>query len=72
MSTFLDYSLIPLQALTYKEGELKIHGLRRWAEAELGEKFDVREFHAQVLMDGALPLSLLESKINQWMKSKQA
>ena len=60
------------QALAYKVGELKIHGLRTWAEAELGEKFDVREFHAQVLMDGALPLSLLESKINQWMKSKQA
>ena len=60
------------QALAYKVGELKIRELRTWAEAELGERFDVREFHAQVLMDGALPLSLLESKINQWMKSKQA
>ena len=63
---------IPSQALAYKVGELKIRELRTRAEAELGERFDVRGFHAQVLMDGALSLSLLESKINQWMESKQA
>ena len=63
------YIAIPSQALAYKVGELKIRALRTKAEAELGGRFDVREFHAQVLMDGALPLSLLESKIHQWTQS---
>jgi uncharacterized protein (DUF885 family) len=58
---------IPGQALAYKIGMLKIREIRASAEAQLGEQFDVRAFHTQVLMDGPMPLSMLEAKIQIWV-----
>ena len=66
------YIAIPSQALAYKTGAMTIQKLRRKAESELGPKFDVKEFHAQVLMTGALPLAILEQKIDRWIASKKA
>jgi uncharacterized protein (DUF885 family) len=66
------YIAIPSQALAYKTGAMTIQRLRRKAEAELGDRFDVREFHAQVLMTGSLPLAILEQKIDRWIASKKA
>jgi uncharacterized protein (DUF885 family) len=65
------YIAIPSQATAYKVGGLTIQRLRRKAEAELGPKFDIREFHAQVLMSGALPLAILEQKIDRWIAAKK-
>ena len=64
------YMATPGQALSYKIGQLKIRALRNKAEAQLGEKFSVTEFHTQVLNSGSLPLILLESKIDRWIESK--
>ncbi len=66
------YIAIPSQATAYKTGAMTIQRLRRKAEAELGNKFDIREFHAQVLMTGSLPLAILEQKIDRWIASKKA
>lgn len=66
------YIAIPGQALAYKIGQLTIRRLRTKAEQELGPKFDVREFHAQVLMSGALPMKVLEEKIDAWIAAKKA
>lgn len=63
----------PGQALGYKLGQLKILELRKRAQAELGPKFDIRAFHDEILNAGALPLDVLESRINAWiarMKNK--
>lgn len=65
------YIAIPSQALAYKVGALTIQRLRQEAEAELGPKFDIRDFHSQVLMTGALPLSILEQKIDRWVASRR-
>ncbi len=61
------YIAIPSQALAYKIGALTIQRLRKKAETELGAKFDIRAFHAQVLMTGSLPLPILEKKIDRWI-----
>jgi uncharacterized protein (DUF885 family) len=65
------YIAMPGQALAYKIGQLKISQLRNKAEKQLGSKFDIREFHAQVLMSGALPLAVLEAKIDHWIAAKK-
>ena len=61
------FMAIPGQALAYKVGQLKIRELRTRAEKKLGEKFDVRDFHKLVLIDGSLPLNLLEIKVDRWI-----
>jgi uncharacterized protein (DUF885 family) len=65
------YIAIPGQALAYKIGQMKISELRARAERALGPRFDIREFHAQVLMTGALPLAVLEKKIDDWIAAKK-
>jgi uncharacterized protein (DUF885 family) len=66
------YIVTPAQALGYKVGQLRISSIRRKAEAALGDRFDVKSFHSQVLRDGALPLSVLEAKIDRWVASQGA
>jgi uncharacterized protein (DUF885 family) len=65
------YIAIPGQALAYKVGQLKISELRGRAERALGRRFDIRDFHAQVLMSGALPLAVLEKKIDDWIAARK-
>jgi len=61
------YIAWPGQACAYKMGQLKIEELRRRAENELGEKFDIRYFHDEVLCDGGITLSILENKIEAFI-----
>lgn len=65
------YIAVPGQALAYKIGELKLQELRQRATAKLGEQFDLRAYHAEVLRDGSLPLDVLETKIDRWISAQQ-
>jgi uncharacterized protein (DUF885 family) len=65
------YIAWPSQALAYKIGQLKILELRDRAKKELGDKFDIRAFHDQVLDAGAMPLDLLDERINAWIASQK-
>ncbi len=66
------YIVWPGQALAYKIGELKIKEIRAKAEKELGDKFDIRSFHDELLGAGALPLSILEDRMNAWVERERA
>jgi uncharacterized protein (DUF885 family) len=65
------YIVLPGQALAYKIGELKIKELRAFATKELGAKFDVRLFHDELLRNGAVPLSVLDAHIKEWVAGKK-
>ncbi|MEQ5787096.1 DUF885 domain-containing protein [Erythrobacter sp. NFXS35] len=66
------YIAIPSQALGYKIGALKIQELRERAETSLGDRFDIKAFHEQVLDTGGLPLAILEQKIDRWIADRMA
>ena len=65
------FMAIPGQATAYKIGQLKIQELRDYAESELGDRFDIQTFHAEVLKDGAVPLNILERKIKRWVAEQK-
>jgi uncharacterized protein (DUF885 family) len=60
---------LPGDALACKVGELKFQALRKRAQEALGARFDIREFHAEILKDGAMPLDILEAKMQLWMEA---
>ncbi|MCG9714353.1 DUF885 domain-containing protein [Shewanella insulae] len=66
------YMAIPGQALSYKVGQLKILALRAEAEEALGDKFDLKAFHDQILTSGSLPMAVMEQKIHRWIKAQGA
>jgi uncharacterized protein (DUF885 family) len=66
------YIVMPGQALAYKVGQREIRALRTEAESELGDRFDVRAFHRQVLVDGSLPMDVLGRKIRAWIAAEKA
>jgi uncharacterized protein (DUF885 family) len=64
------YMAIPGQAVAYKVGAMKLQELRAKYTRQLGNKFNLAEFHDQILKDGALPLDVLERKMDVWAKTK--
>ncbi|WP_201276838.1 DUF885 family protein [Microbulbifer sp. ALW1] len=66
------YIVMPGQATAYKIGMMKIVELRENAKKELGDKFDIREFHDVVLANGAVPLDVLEELVSQWVEGKKS
>jgi uncharacterized protein (DUF885 family) len=65
------YIANPGQALGYKIGQIRIREMRNKAEKALGSRFDIKEFHRQILSDGALPMDILEKKIDRWIDTKK-
>lgn len=66
------YMAWPGQALGYKLGMLKIVELRSYAKEQLGDKFDIKAFHDLVLLGGAVPMSVLDTKVKNWVESQKA
>jgi uncharacterized protein (DUF885 family) len=66
------YIVMPAQATSYKIGMIKILELRETAREALGDDFDIREFHDTILLGGAMPLHLLERRVDQWIEEVQA
>ena len=65
------YIGVPGQALSYKIGEIKIRELRTRAEKALAKKFDIREFHDEILTHGSVPLAVLEAAVDRWITGKR-
>ena len=66
------YIAWPGQALGYKLGQLKFLELRQRAQKELGDRFDIRAFHDQMLSGGAMPLDMLDARTNAWIAAVKA
>jgi uncharacterized protein (DUF885 family) len=66
------YIAIPAQALAYKLGQLEILKLRDRAQAELGNKYDIRAFHDEILNGGALPLDVLDARVTTWIAAQKS
>ena len=66
------YMAIPGQALSYKVGQLTILKLRADAEKQLGDKFDIKDFHDQILATGSLPMAAMERKGSDWVDAELA
>jgi len=62
--------LRPGQACSYKLGQLKIRELRDRAKRQLGPKFDIKTFHDEILSGGALPLDVLDARVNRWIQAQ--
>ncbi|HVM36914.1 MAG TPA: DUF885 domain-containing protein [Sphingomicrobium sp.] len=66
------YIVFPGQATAYMVGKLRIEALRAKAEQQLGDRFDIRGFHDTILLAGAMPLDMLEARVDQWIASRRA
>ena len=65
------YIAVPAQALAYKMGQLTIRKLREEAKTQLGEKFNIKAFHDEILNGGAMPLDLLQERVERWIKEQR-
>ncbi|RYI00949.1 MAG: DUF885 family protein, partial [Acetobacteraceae bacterium] len=61
----------PGQATAYKVGEIRLRAVRTRAETELGDRFDVRRFHDALLVDGPLPMALLDERMDRWIAEEK-